>query len=97
MLEALSTGCLIVGSSTAPVQEAIADGVNGLLADFFDPEDIADKVETALDNLQDMARLRANARDTILQRYDLATLLPQQMAWLLGEAPAQSATHPVAS
>ena len=96
MLEAMSTGCLIVGSSTAPVQEAIEDGVNGLLADFFDPEDIADKVATALDNPQDMTRLRTNARETILQRYDLATLLPQQISWLLNEVPSQTTPQPVA-
>ncbi|NEQ43924.1 MAG: glycosyltransferase [Leptolyngbya sp. SIOISBB] len=95
MLEAMSTGCLIVGSSTAPVQEAIEDGVNGLLADFFDPADIADKVATALDHPQDMTRLRDNARETILQRYDLATLLPQQIAWLLDEAPSEITPQPV--
>ena len=95
MLEAMSTGCLIVGSSTAPVQEVIEDGINGLLVDFFNPVDIADTVEMALDHPQEMTNLRTNARDTILQRYNLATLLPQQMAWLLEDRPAQT-TQPLA-
>ncbi len=41
MLEALSTGCVVVGSKTAPVMEVIEDEVNGLLVDFFDTEAIA--------------------------------------------------------
>ena len=46
MLEALSTGCLVVGSSTPPVKEVIEDGVNGLLVDFFTPKKIASKMDS---------------------------------------------------
>ena len=35
ILEALSTGCLVVGADNAAVREVIDPGVNGLLADFF--------------------------------------------------------------
>ncbi|MBR8830164.1 MAG: hypothetical protein N5P05_002822 [Chroococcopsis gigantea SAG 12.99] len=84
MLEAMSTGCLIVGSDTAPVRELIQDGVNGLLVDFFDPEKIAARVEVALDNPADMAPLRVKARETIVANYDLNTLLPQHLNWMLG-------------
>ncbi|HEY9666475.1 MAG TPA: glycosyltransferase, partial [Coleofasciculaceae cyanobacterium] len=50
MLEALSAGCLVVASNTAPVTEMIQDGVNGLLVDFFDIQAICDRIEYALDN-----------------------------------------------
>lgn len=82
MLEALSTGCLIVASDTAPVTEIIEDNVNGLLVNFFDPEQISDRVVEALDNPQKMAAIRARARETILERYDLARLLPQHLQWV---------------
>ncbi|MDJ0569181.1 MAG: glycosyltransferase family 4 protein [Pleurocapsa sp. MO_192.B19] len=82
MLEALSTGCLIVASDTAPVTEVIEDGVNGLLVDFFSPEQISDRVIEALDNPEKMAEIRTKARETILERYDLAKLLPQHLQWV---------------
>lgn len=82
MLEAMSVGCLIVGSDTAPVKEVIKEGNNGLLVDFFDPEAIAKRVDEVLNHPGDMAEIREKARLTIQQKYDLAKLLPQHVRWL---------------
>ena len=82
MLEALSTGCLVVGSATPPVQEVIEDGINGLLVDFFNPSKIASKIIEALNNPDKMAKIRTRARETILETYDLAKLLPQHLEWI---------------
>ena len=82
MLEALSTGCLIVASDTAPVTEVIKDNVNGLLVNFFEPQQICDRVIEALDNPESMATIRHQARETILKYYDLAQLLPQHLQWV---------------
>ncbi|MEB3219300.1 MAG: glycosyltransferase family 4 protein [Nostocales cyanobacterium 94392] len=82
MLEALSTGCLIVASNTAPVTEVITDGVNGLLVDFFSPEEICNRVEEVLDHPYKMSSIREKARETILQNYDLAQLLPKHLEWI---------------
>ncbi|MBR8826414.1 MAG: glycosyltransferase family 4 protein [Gomphosphaeria aponina SAG 52.96 = DSM 107014] len=83
MLEAMSAGCLVVASNTEAVTEVIQDGVNGLLVDFFSPLDIADRVEEVLDSPDGMGITRVNARETILQHYDLATLLPKHLEWIL--------------
>lgn len=82
MLEALSAGCLVVASNTAPVTEMIQDGVNGLLVNFFDTQAICDRIEYALDNPTQMVSIRHQARETILERYDLAQLLPQHLQWI---------------
>lgn len=79
MIEAMATGCLVIGSDTAPVTEVIQDGENGLLVDFFSPQKIADRIDEVLDHPTRMATLRANARKTALERYDLGKLLPQHL------------------
>ena len=79
MMEAMAAECLIVGSNTPPVAEVIEDGRNGLLADFFSPEEIAERIEEALDRKERMAALRRRARETVLERYDIARCLPRQV------------------
>ena len=70
----------MLGSDTEPVREVIEDGVNGLLVDFHDVEAIADKAAAALDDADRGRALRARARETIVERYDLSRLLPRQIA-----------------
>jgi glycosyltransferase involved in cell wall biosynthesis len=78
LLEAMSAGCLVVGSRTPPVEEVIRDGENGLLVDFFSPEKIAAKVDHALSTNQEPVRQRA--RQTVVERYDLRRVcLPAQI------------------
>ena len=100
LLEAMAAGCCIIGSRTAPVEEAIEHGVNGLLVDFFSPEGIAAAVDEALS--RDTRPLRERARQTVLERYDLRRVcLPAQLRLvekLLGsrsEAPPQAASRTV--
>lgn len=79
MIEAMSTGCLVLGSNTAPVAEVIRDGENGLLFDFFQPKQIADRVDEILDHPTQMASIRKNARQTVLENYSLSRLLPKHL------------------
>jgi glycosyltransferase involved in cell wall biosynthesis len=79
-IEALAVGCLVIGSRTAPVEEAIAHAKNGLLVDFFDVAALANTVCEALERPQEFTPLRVAARKSALNRYDLARVcLPQQM------------------
>jgi glycosyltransferase involved in cell wall biosynthesis len=92
LLEAMACGCLVIGSRTPPVEEVIEHGKNGLLVDFFSPEKLAAEVDAALQDRDQLASLRAAARRTVLERYDLGRVcLPRQRrlveALLQGESP----------
>jgi glycosyltransferase involved in cell wall biosynthesis len=79
-IEAMSAGCLVVGSATAPVREVIEHGKNGLLVDFFDTDALAKTVVDALAHPLSCAPLRTAARATAVERYDLAAVcLPRQL------------------
>ena len=83
LLEAMSAECAIVASDTASVNEAIIDGENGVLVDFFDPLALADKVDHLFNYPQMRERLGRNAREIILKNYDLRShCLPQTLAWV---------------
>ena len=87
LLEAMSAGCAIVASDTAPVREAIQHGETGQLVDFFDPAQLAQQVSALCDNPSERARLGTAARACAVAQYDLQTrCLPQQMAWVQGLA-----------
>lgn len=77
MIEAMSTGCLVIGSATPPVQEVIEDGKNGLLVDFFSTDQIAQRIDEVLGHPDRMAALRAAARATVQERYEVRKTLPQ--------------------
>lgn len=70
LLEAMSCECAIVGSRTPPVEEAIADGVHGVLVDMLSPREIARAV---VDLVADPVRSRAlgkAARNHVIDAYD---------------------------
>lgn len=91
LLEAMSVGCVIVGSNTAPLQEVITHGHNGFLTDFFDPQALARQAAYALDRRHDMAAMRAAARQTVVDRYDLKThCLPAWARFVLGNGDTSS-------
>ena len=82
LLEAMSMGCLVVASNTAPVREVIEDGRNGLLIDFFDAKALAQRVADAVAQKQALANCRVQARQTVVQRFDLKSVcLPRLVGW----------------
>ncbi len=81
MLESMSAGCAVVASATPPVAEFIHDRETGLLFDFFDADALVDRVVQVLTHPDRMAAMRRNARQLIVDHYDLQrTCLPQQRA-----------------
>jgi len=89
-LEAMSAGCLVVGSATPPVLEVLRDRENGLAADFFSLAQICDYVEEVLDHPDRMQALRDAARATAIREFDLRTVtLPLWDQLLKGLADGQ--------
>ncbi len=85
MLEAMSLGCLVVGSDTTPVAEAIEDGVTGHLVDFFDVDGWSQKLIEVLSDPQAQMPLRQAARQHIVDTYDLKTVcLPKLLGYVEG-------------
>jgi glycosyltransferase involved in cell wall biosynthesis len=74
-IEALASGCLVVGSATPPVLEVLRDGENGLTVDFFAPQALAHRIEEALEQQEGLQRLRDAARATAVTQFDLNTVL----------------------
>jgi glycosyltransferase involved in cell wall biosynthesis len=86
MLEAMAAGCLIIGSRTPPVEEVIKHEQNGLLVDFFSPQEIVAAVHKVCDSKTRMQGLRTKARQTIIKNFDFETIcLPQHIRLIEGK------------
>lgn len=88
MLEAMAAGCLIIGSRTPPVEEVIEDGKNGVLVDFFNPDELADAVINALRKPGRYNPMRRKARDTVVRQYDLKSVCLPKMCNLFERVAA---------
>jgi glycosyltransferase involved in cell wall biosynthesis len=70
-IEALSAGCAIVASDTAPVRDVIEDDENGVLTPFHDPKALASAVCELLGDGPRRARLSQRARETAVANFDI--------------------------
>lgn len=82
LLEAMSCGALVVASDTEPVREVISDGINGLLVNFFKPDQLASTLDQVLSRPKHFNRIREKARATVVAKYDANSCLRQRLAWL---------------
>jgi len=83
LLEAMSAGCSIVASDTAPVREVIRHDETGRLVDFFDSEALAREVAALLGDPKKRRVLGQRSRQFVQQYYDLKRVcLPAQLEWL---------------
>lgn len=80
LLEAMASECLIIASDTGPVRDAVTDGKNGILLDFFDVAGLSGALIAACREPERFRVLRKAARETVIARYDRATIC--QPAWL---------------
>ena len=83
MLEAMSAGCLVIGSDTSPVREVIRSGENGMLVPFFGVEELAGRVIEALQEPTKFSAIREAARRFVVDHYDTAQIcLPRMRRFL---------------
>jgi glycosyltransferase involved in cell wall biosynthesis len=80
LLDAMSSGAVVLASDTAPVREVVRDGENGLLADFFSPEDFARRGIEVLRNPAGFRGLGEAAQRTIQEQYSVEVTLPRLLS-----------------
>lgn len=93
MLEAMSAGCLVLGSDTQPVQEAISHGHNGMLFPFFDTNALVTLATNALAQPDDYHAMRQAARLAMQTRYDFNSVIYPKHLDLLCSLRKQQETY----
>jgi len=85
LVEAMSAGCVVIGSDTAPVREILSDQ-NGIRVPFFDVDQLAHRTVEVLSHRSRFLGMRTAARQTILDKYDLTrTCLPALVDYVCGD------------
>lgn len=81
VLEAMSTGCLVLGSATEPVLEILHNRQNGITCEL-NSTSIAQNVITILENPEKFQLYRKVARKFIEQNFNAKTCVQQQLKLL---------------
>lgn len=79
MMDAMSCGAVVLASDTAPVREMIRGGENGLLADFFSPEEFARQALEVLREPEKFCGLGEAAERVIEKEYSLDAVMPRMV------------------
>jgi len=91
--EALSAGCVVIGSDTPTVSEFVTHEQNGLLVPFFDPKKLAQTVLRVLEDAPLARGLRESARhyaEKHLAMADYIAAYEALIARVAGDTPGQS-------
>lgn len=78
-LKAMSTGCCVITADTKPAKEVIEDNKNGIMVDFWDTNEIVEKIEYALENKDKILSIKENARKTILDSYSKNSTISEKI------------------
>jgi glycosyltransferase involved in cell wall biosynthesis len=90
-LEAMSAGCVVIGSDTPPVREVIRSGETGLLVPFFDHQQLSERVVEVLQDPHKFVPLRQAARRYVIDHFDARRICVPQIRQLIDEVPASGA------
>jgi len=81
LFNALACGCTVVASSTEPVKELITHEQNGLLADFYDVDGLADLALRVLRAPEDYSYLGQAGAKIIQEKYTIEKTFPQLLSF----------------
>lgn len=76
LLNAMSSGCVVLGADVPPVREVIEPGVHGLIEPLFDLDRLADAALRVLDDPAEYRPLGRAARERVEERYSLEVCIP---------------------
>jgi glycosyltransferase involved in cell wall biosynthesis len=76
LLNAMASGCVVLGSDVPPVREVIRPGENGLVEPLFDVERLTETALKVLDDPAAFAPLGRAACRTIQEAYSLEVCIP---------------------
>jgi glycosyltransferase involved in cell wall biosynthesis len=93
LLEAMALGLPVISTAIAAIPEIVEDGVSGLLVPPGDPAALVAAVERLIADPDLGARLGANTRRRIAERFDLAAKVRAYAALFTG-ADLVSASPP---
>lgn len=79
MMNALSCGCTVLGSATAPVQEMLRHGENGLMADFYDVDGLTKLALEVLEDPEAFRHLGRAGAEMIRDEYSLELCLERML------------------
>lgn len=80
VLEAMATGKPIVGYKHGGVCEMVKDGYNGLLAEVRNPEDLAAKIESLLEDDDKRIEMGENSRKRLLKKFSIESYVKNYSA-----------------
>lgn len=72
LLEALAYGLAVIATPVGAIEEAVEDGVSGLLVPVRDAEELATALARCISDKHLRARLQSGARRTYLEKFDIA-------------------------
>lgn len=77
--EAMAMGKAVVFTNLGPGPEVITDGETGLLCNPHDPNDIAEKLISLLENPKLAMEMGARARVAVLQQFEISTIVQENI------------------
>ena len=79
LFDALACGCTVLASDTEPVREVIRHEKNGLLADFYDVDELTRQALRVLDDPQQFQPLGEAGVRLVDEKYSLTKTAPQML------------------